>query len=158
MKKKGFTLIELMIVLAVIAILAVVLIPKAGAFKSNAKNAGVTTNVNAVRAILESKTGNNFISASSDTDVSKVVSALRNAFNALVADTDNNIVNPLSNSHEVEDATETPVPAVVVVTAEPSDLSVYKGSVIVVFKRDASYTVFGVDNMGTKIDSATIKK
>ena len=31
MKKKAFTLIELMIVLAVIAILAVVLIPRAGA-------------------------------------------------------------------------------------------------------------------------------
>ncbi|MFA9396891.1 MAG: type II secretion system protein [Clostridiaceae bacterium] len=57
-KKKGFTLIELMIVLAIIAILAVVLIPKAGTMKDSAKSAGVSTNVNSVRAILETKVMN----------------------------------------------------------------------------------------------------
>jgi type IV pilus assembly protein PilA len=158
MKKKGFTLIELMIVLAVIAILAVVLIPRAGAFKNNAKNAGVSTNVNAVRAFLETKTGRNFITGTSDTDVSKVLNTLRSAFNALADDAENNIVNPLSNSREIEDATEVPVPAVVVLAADVTDVSAYKGSVVVIFDRDTNYTVYGVDNAGTKIDTVTINK
>ena len=55
LNKKGFTLIELMIVLAIIAILAVVLVPKAGQMKDSARNAGVTTNVNAVRGALKQK-------------------------------------------------------------------------------------------------------
>ncbi|APM38489.1 type II secretion system protein [Clostridium kluyveri] len=58
-KKKGFTLIELMIVLAIVAILAVVLVPKSQIFKNNSKSAGVTTNVNTVRAYLETKVTNN---------------------------------------------------------------------------------------------------
>ncbi|MFA9398243.1 MAG: type II secretion system protein [Clostridiaceae bacterium] len=53
MFKKAFTLIELMIVLAIIAILAAVLIPKAVTFKTEAKNAGVVTNVKTIRCYLE---------------------------------------------------------------------------------------------------------
>lgn len=58
-KKNGFTLIELMIVLAIIAILAVVLIPKSQIFKGQSRNAGVTTNVNTVRGYLETKVSDN---------------------------------------------------------------------------------------------------
>lgn len=58
-KKSGFTLIELMIVLAISAILAVVLIPKSQIFKGQSRNAGVTTNVNTVRGYLETKVSDN---------------------------------------------------------------------------------------------------
>lgn len=154
MKKKGFTLIELMIVLAVIAILAVVLIPKAGQAKNNAKNAGVTTNVNAVRGMLEQKTGANFIS-----DANDVRSALEASFNATTADADVNVVNPFSSDHKVVTSiTAGTAPAVYVATSDPTaSYSSLKGSVVVVATA-TSYTVFGVDNGGTKINEVKVSK
>ena len=46
----GFTLVELMLVIAVIAILAVVLVPAAAFMKQSAKEAGVETNIRTVEA------------------------------------------------------------------------------------------------------------
>jgi prepilin-type N-terminal cleavage/methylation domain-containing protein len=54
-RDSGFTLIEIMIALAVIAVLGLVLIPKVGTIKSQAKEAGLDTNVRMVRAYAESK-------------------------------------------------------------------------------------------------------
>ena len=54
-KDSGFTLIELMIVIAVIGILAVVLVPKVTNVKTAAKSAGVDTNVRAVEAYAQSR-------------------------------------------------------------------------------------------------------
>jgi len=54
-KDGGFTLIELMIVIAVIGILAIVLVPKVGAFKTQAKTAGLETNLMTVQGYVESR-------------------------------------------------------------------------------------------------------
>lgn len=53
-KDSGFTLIELMIVIAVIGILAVVLVPKFGSVKTTAKLAGVETNFRSVSTAVQS--------------------------------------------------------------------------------------------------------
>jgi len=50
MNSKGFTLVELMMVIAIIAILALVLIPKAAFMKQSAKDAGLETNIRVVEA------------------------------------------------------------------------------------------------------------
>lgn len=54
-KDAGFTLIELMIVIAVIGILAVVLVPKVGSIKTQAKVAGIDTNIRTVQGYIQSK-------------------------------------------------------------------------------------------------------
>ena len=53
-KQKGFTFIELMIVIAVIAILAAVLIPNATKFKESAKEAGIEANARIAQGLTES--------------------------------------------------------------------------------------------------------
>lgn len=54
-KDEGFTLIELMIVIAVIGILAIVLVPKVGTIKTQAKSAGIDTNVRMVQGYVQSR-------------------------------------------------------------------------------------------------------
>lgn len=51
--RKGFTLIELMMVVAVIGILALVLIPKIGGTKDQAKLAGVESNMRVAQSVVE---------------------------------------------------------------------------------------------------------
>jgi prepilin-type N-terminal cleavage/methylation domain-containing protein len=65
--KKGFTLIEIMIVLAIIALLSVILMPKVEAIKLQSKNNSVTTNVLLVRTYLENRSGKDAISYETST-------------------------------------------------------------------------------------------
>lgn len=164
LSKKAFTLIELMIVLAVIAILVVVLIPKAGQMKDNSRNAGVTTNVNAVRGVLEAKVVDiNYLGNATNTRT-----LLTNAFTG-----DNALVNPFK-------ATGSGVAAGITTNettaaADNSSIVVYNATgnvptsiptfapipankgIIYVYVFADGYIVFGVDSTINAVNAAIIK-
>lgn len=54
LKRKGFTLIELMIVIAVIALLILVLVPRIGIIKNKAREAGLRSNMLMLEAEIQS--------------------------------------------------------------------------------------------------------
>ncbi|WP_368490365.1 prepilin-type N-terminal cleavage/methylation domain-containing protein [Clostridium sp. BJN0013] len=56
-RKNGFTLIEIMIVISIIAILSMILVPKVGAVRLQSKNKSVSTNVLLIRTYLENRAG-----------------------------------------------------------------------------------------------------
>ena len=51
--KKGFTMIELMIVITVIGILAIVLLPRIAGVRDDARNSGVNANMRTVQGVAE---------------------------------------------------------------------------------------------------------
>ncbi|UZQ50775.1 type II secretion system protein [Clostridium kluyveri] len=155
-KKKGFTLIELMIVLAIVAILAVVLVPKSQIFKNNSKSAGVTTNVNTVRAYLETKVTNNG-GVSTYLNRSELLNELKGAF--VTGNTSNQLFNPFTNkngdgkAYEVIDKTSTSLAdnsneKTVKGHAGSYLVAARKGEVIIVVYKNG-YGVLGVDSGGS---------
>lgn len=56
--KKGFTIIEVMVVIALIGILAAVLVPQFGGVKERTKDAGMLTNAKMVEAYVASEIDN----------------------------------------------------------------------------------------------------
>lgn len=156
MKKRGFTLIELMIVLAIIAILAVVIVPKSGIFKKNAKTAGVTTNMNTVRAYLETKTAENALDAD-DLQKAMVKNFPANGNNEQA------IKNPKDDSSfSIVESDNIKVGTSVVITTTNPDPDVsghlsisnknYRGTVIIYVEAN-QYTVYGVDLDGNLLGS-----
>ena len=129
--KKGFTLIELMIVLAVIAILAVVLVPKAGFMKDEARSAGVYTNQRAIVGYLETKTGKDF-----ESNDGNLETALKGVFTG-----DDNLENPCGG-----DAFD------VVTTVGSTKGCVY----IQIDGTNKKYTVTGIDAKGNAIDAIDV--
>lgn len=163
-KKKGFTLIELMIVLAIIAILAIVLIPKAGILKSSAKDTGVTTNVNTVRAFVETKAANdNYLNATAMYDQIKakftgdnvITNPLTKASIIPTAATTNDVTNiGVSYSIVVTDKTSSTLASFTEPTTTTQDNS--KGTVFIyVFSN--GYAVFGVNSDKQIVNYTVIK-
>jgi len=166
LNKKGFTLIELMIVLAIIVILAVVLVPKAGQMKDSAGNAGVTTNVNAVRGTLEAKV----VDITYLGNRASTLALLTSTFNGTLANPFNVKNNNVYQPNAAVNTNGTGFSIVVwdnasisvanfdadLATYAPVGGSVNKGIVFVYVYSDG-YGVFGVDSTNTVVDKATIK-
>lgn len=157
-KKKGFTLIELMIVLAIIAILAIILVPKASIFKNQAKDSGVTTNVNTIRAYLQTKVSNDQDNTYSST--SDLKDAFANSFTMSSKgkdpyyltpkgdiDSDETITNPINNDD----------PSVVICTTMPKAKNLIPGSVVIVVSSTNGYTVHGIDDGKNEMTEFTVK-
>lgn len=87
---EGFTLIELMIVIAVIGILAIVLVPKVGMVKTQAKSAGIDVNMRMVQSYVQSALNNATTTAVFSAD-------LANAF-PTSATGDNVLANPFTGT------------------------------------------------------------
>lgn len=152
--KKGFTLIELMIVLAVIAILAIVLIPKIGSTKNSAKAAGVTQNVNSVVGFLQTKIDSYTADGAAFPANSDLKTTLTNNYAS------DNIKNPFSSQTTVLDDTDSisKAPAVYICSANP-DLTTVEGSVVVVVdSANKTFTVYGVDASGSKTGANNVVK
>lgn len=152
-RKKGFTLIELMIVLAVIAILAIVLVPKIGSTKKEARNAGVTTNVRAVQAYLENK-----LDSYNGTlpDAATLAGNLQTNFTD-----DKSMVNPFTKSNKFasdKDAAATTGPCVYVTTGTTYTKADCEGTVVVeIDSADKSFTIIGVDGDGNELSTTDVK-
>lgn len=149
-KDAGFTLIELMIVIAVIGILAVVLVPKMGNVKTSAKLAGVQTNYRSVLAAIQGQ----HYAASAD-----VYTYLNSTF------TGNNVLkNPIDTSlTNVSNVAATPGAVISVAGATvPSATAVaaYKGAVVVIPSLtggSGTIAIYGCDDTGKLItDLSTI--
>ena len=89
-KDEGFTLIELMIVIAVIGILAVVLVPKVGSIKTSAKQAGIDVNMRTVQGYCVSQIDKWSSAGASQTAVATEI-------NGVLTTGSNLMTNPLDN-------------------------------------------------------------
>ena len=95
--KKGFTIIEVMVVIALIGILAAVLVPQFGGVKNRAKDAGMITNAKMVEAFVASEIDNwtkgNAIGDTAGTD--DMIEAIREHFDG------NRLTNPYTGDDSV---------------------------------------------------------
>lgn len=145
-KDSGFTLIELMIVIAVIGILAIVLIPKVGTVKTQAKAAGLDTNIRLVQGYAESKIDKWISKTTADTEITS-------DFDKAFSGTNKSLTNPFTSvTLEALSGTDTYVndPSLFIGDTLPASPATHNGTIQVI--------ITGGDDTGTDpIESISIK-
>ncbi|MFA9396890.1 MAG: prepilin-type N-terminal cleavage/methylation domain-containing protein [Clostridiaceae bacterium] len=183
-KRRGFTLIEIMIVISIIGMLSVVLIPKVGGLKTETKNNSMSGNVLIVRSYLENRASKDVLTYKKDINVGTAKeAALTNILAQLSTDmtekfsASNAMINPFSNSSYVNtlakvSATDTTSASSIINYYSLDDLPTsdssvtsnasmpkgegFSGNVITVLY-EKGYLLYGVDNDGNITDINIIK-
>jgi type IV pilus assembly protein PilA len=141
--RKGFTLIEMMIVIAVIAILAAVIIPRSGIVQNTAKESGVESNARIVQGIVENMAPRYKASEY----VTKLLPAAANKIAKA------GIVNPINNVDNVlnsADGNASATAAVVYSNQAPNGGTNFEGIVYLQIYADGIY-IYPYDKDGVKI-------
>ncbi|MCB8817986.1 competence type IV pilus major pilin ComGC [Desulfosporosinus shakirovi] len=147
-KDNGFTLIELMIVIAVIGILAVVLVPKVGTIKTQAKTTGLDTNIRLVEGYVQSKITKWADKSTSEADIQDDIVA---AFE------DQEITNPFTFSKNVTDSVSEEAALIVQRTSDTNRRT--KEGAVVVEVDDSDLLTIRItahDNNGDIIDDLSV--
>ncbi|MCJ7690815.1 MAG: chitobiase/beta-hexosaminidase C-terminal domain-containing protein, partial [Clostridiaceae bacterium] len=170
LSNKGFTMIELMIVIAVIGLLSVVLIPKVLPLKDAAKNNAVEANVFIVRSFLENRVGADKInivsSLKTDSSTSNALNPIKDDIGLKMNTTfsgSSAMKNPFNNATKIDKSsanvalnTNLGSSSVIIgydITSIPtSDSSITNTvttpGVTVIIVYETGYVVYGVDNFG----------
>jgi prepilin-type N-terminal cleavage/methylation domain-containing protein len=143
-KEKGFTLIELMMVIAIIGILAIALIPQFGNMKTAAKVTGIETNVRSVVIAISGMPAVDVI----DVDLSLTMDSMS---------------NPITNEKGVETllpTSRTDTKAIYVIDSEETiwdDDEKFNGAIVVYSHANHSTDVFAINEHGESIEDLHAK-
>jgi general secretion pathway protein G len=74
MKNKGFTLIEMLVVIAVVGILSATVLTALGPARNKGRDTRIRSNISQIAAVAEAKFNGNQYPASSDSDISALIS------------------------------------------------------------------------------------
>ena len=164
-KDEGFTLIELMIVIAVIGILAIVIVPKVGTIKAQAKSVGIDTNMRIVEGYIQSR-----ITSWVDSGISASVVAknIHDQFSGIaIKDSSNAIKNPFTGVIDIPD--NSPIPSAgplsvltTITGTDPTISSIDLQGLVVVApietnEKITSIKIYERDNLGTIMADKTIE-
>jgi prepilin-type N-terminal cleavage/methylation domain-containing protein len=179
-RKKGFTLIEIMIVISIISLLSIILVPKVGAVRVESKNNKVSTNVLLVRTYLDNRSGKDSIKIGDKNDST----TLSNIVNSILGDMNSNfsgsnaLENPFNGSEKILSQGEIKenapsknasvliyystgaLPASSDITKSnsfPKGEDIKGSTVVVVYGNKGGYALYGVDNYGNIISPYIIK-
>lgn len=157
--RKGFTLIELMMVVAVIGILALVLIPRIGGAKDSARLTGVESNARSVQSIVEGR-------ISRQTDTTGNIGNLATTIAAACQGMTNPFTSAPDGAAVTAVPTTQPATAVAVVnvaaTAPTATNAALSGSVIVTFAVNGNFvntvTITYFDQAGAVMGTTTVTR
>ncbi|KLU62869.1 type II secretion system protein G precursor [Peptococcaceae bacterium CEB3] len=163
-KDDGFTLIELMIVIAVIGILAVVLVPRFAGVKTSAKLVGVTTNVHELDVYITSQIGNWNAQAAASQGGGSAQNGDALAAAAISTNYGTTVTNPINGSTTIlsllSGGTDPGTDAVVISDSAPDPSVTRTGEVFVTLNMDPtnqylidSVNIQGYDNSGSTYGS-----
>ncbi|QXE19804.1 type II secretion system protein [Clostridium sp. 001] len=181
-RKKGFTLIEIMIILSITGLLSIILVPKIGAIKLQSKDNSVNTNVLLVRTYLENRSAKDTNSYKSSISANQTKDqALTVILNNIEKDMNSNfsgsnsLINPFNNSKSVTKNLSGDSSVLLSYSSNtlPKDNEIAsdstlpsgenkKGNVVVVVygstqDKSGGYVLYGIGNSGKIVNSYIVK-